>query len=120
MKYRLLTGSHGRWEKGQNVRYAAGDEIDLSNEEVESFGKRVEPVGGSPVATPAPDKTLRTLPAADKPLGLVDLGWAEAAEIVTTLETVEAVEAARKEEQAGKARKGVLDAVEARLAELEG
>lgn len=118
MKHKLLAGSHGRWENGQNVQYKAGDEIDLSPEEVESFGKRVEPVG---------EATFRTLPAkasdTQEPagsLGLADVNMPGAVALVEALDTVEALDAAEAEERAGKDRKGVYDAIEARRAELEG
>lgn len=111
MKYRLLTGSHGRWEDGKSVRYVAGDEIDLSPEEVESFGKRVEPVGGVAKAPPKPT------PEPTQPLGLADLNWSDAAEAVSKLDA-EALDAAEAEERAGKDRKRVHEAIEARRAEL--
>jgi hypothetical protein len=118
MRYTLLTGSHGRWEKGQNVQYKAGDEIDLSADEVKSFGKRVEPVAGA---------TFRTMPTkadptdAPKPagsLGLADVNMPDAVDKVAKLGTVEALDAAAAEELAGKDRKGVHEAIEERRAEL--
>jgi hypothetical protein len=50
MKYRLIRGSHGRHEPGEdgvrrNVRYQPGDEIELTAVEAKGFGDRVELAG---------------------------------------------------------------------------
>lgn len=127
MRYRLLTGQHGRWEDGQNVVYRKGAEIDLSPEEVESLGpRRVEKIAGAAKVEPpqvaaevAPAPETETTVAAG-PLGLDALHWAKAAAAVSGLATAEWLDAAEAEEKAGKDRKGVLEAIAARRAELEG
>lgn len=118
MMHRLLTGKYGRFEDKQHVIYRAGDpdrdKVDLSPAEVKALGKRVERIHATAPAH-------AEMPAAPKvkALGLDDMHWSQAAEAVRELKTVEAVQAAAAEERAGKDRKGVLDAAEARLAELE-
>lgn len=117
--YRVLKGKHGRWVDGKPVTYRPGDTMYLTEAQARRMtsatGSMVEPLWAAdePASAPKPSPKATSL-------GLADLHWAQAAKVVSELETVEAVEAAREEERAGKARNGVQDAVDARLAELEG
>ena len=114
MKYKLLSGQHGRFEKGQQVVYRKDDEIDLTKEEAEYLGARVEKVSGAAEApAPTPAKA-----AAAGSLGLADVNMPDAVDKVAKLDTAEALDAAEAEEKAGKDRKGVHEAIDDRRAEL--
>lgn len=115
--YRLLSGNHGRFEGGKPVQYHKGDRVELTDAEAEYLDGRVALAGDPPAPAPAPGPEPKLVPA---PLGLATLHWSKAAKLITELETAEAVQSAREEERTGKDRKGVLDAADARLAELEG
>jgi hypothetical protein len=116
--YKLLSGKHGRFEAGVPATYAKGDLIELTPEEAEGLGERVKLVGGT--SPPAPE--TRVVRALERPtsraLGLTELHWSKAAAVIGKLETAAEVDAAVAEEKAGKGRRGVLDAAEARLREI--
>lgn len=113
-KYKLLTGSHGRFEKGQQVVYRKGDVLDLTKEEANYLAARVEKLAEI-TETPAP--TPAKAPAAGS-LGLADVNMPDAVDKVSKLDTAEALDAAEAEEKSGKDRKGVHEAIDERRAEL--
>jgi hypothetical protein len=119
--YKLLSGKHGRFEAGVPRAYAKNDLIELTPEEAENLGERVKLIGEPAAAAPAeatevPPETVE--PAAPATLGLAELHWSKAAASIGKLGTAAEVEAAIAEEKAGKGRRGVLDAAEARLREI--
>jgi hypothetical protein len=107
---------------------AEGSIVEMSPEGAAALSDRFELVSGGAPPPPEPETVFRTMPAAPaappvtspagEPLG--DLHWAKAAAQVSSLDSVAALDAAEAEEKGGKARKGVLDAIEERRAELEG
>lgn len=145
-KYRLTVGSHSRYEKSGNVRYTAGDVLELSKDEAEgaSLEGRLEPVDSrgedgpmSPPAAPVdntgdaareaakgenetPSLTTNSRSTSSNPWsGLSELGGADAIETVSEIEDVENLDLAYEAEVGGKNRKTVLAAIEARRSKLE-
>lgn len=115
--YRLLTGSHGRFEDGTPVSYRAGQEIELNEAEAANLAGRVELIGPAPKV-----KASRPEPEPEAEIGdfdVSDMHWSKAAKLIGRLEEPGAVRKVRAAEEAGKARKGVLQAADERLAELE-
>lgn len=112
MKYRLLEGK--KYYLGGKL-LDAGSEVELTDAQFAGLSDRFEPVAGATASAPA-------APAADTAgvLGLDDLSWDKAAAKVSKLDTADALDGAETEEKAGKDRKGVHEAIEARRAELEG
>ena len=121
MNYKMLKGSHGRFEHGKAVRYATGDEIELSAAEAEALGDRVAPIGPASV-TEEPTNATPTEPTEGSTdfSHLADLPWSKAAKIIRELDNPDDVIAAGNAEDAGKKRKAVLAAATKRLEELGG
>lgn len=120
--YRVLKGKHGRWEAGKVKNYTPGDTMYLTEAEARRLtsatGSMVERIG---TGAPAQGSRQPEIPeTTTEPLGLAEMHWSKAAALIGELETVESVRAAKDEEAASKARKGVLQAADDRLSELEG
>lgn len=135
-KYRLTVGTHGRFEgakgEGGHHIYRKGDEIELDAAQAAALAGRVEPLGGdSAVASPAARATAaagkskaEAKAEAEKPEGN-GTDWEgtlgqNAPEIVALIPDLSADELRSliAAEEAGKGRKGVLAAAEARLNEI--
>lgn len=121
MKYKLLTGYHGRFEDGKRVRYAPGDVLDLTREERAKLGDRVVPhvafeedVAGAGTSF-ADDSEESASGGAGDWSELLALSAAEAIELIGTLDDGEKVLALLDTEEAGRARKTVIAAATERL-----
>lgn len=131
MKYKLLTGSHGRPEGDSRKRYFPGDVIELTREERKSLGDRVVPFvreegEDAPVPKPKEDvvQTEVAFPDEDDSddgsedwSGIVALVAADVVEIITSAER-EDVQAILDVELSHRGRKTVVAAAEDRLEEL--
>lgn len=135
-KYRLTVGTHGRFEgakgEGGHRIYRKGDEIELDDVQAAALVGRVQPLGGdSATASPAAKATAAAAKGkadakaeAEKPEAN-GTDWAEtlgqnAPEIVALIPDLSAddLRSLIAAEEAGKGRKGVLAAAEARLNEI--
>lgn len=132
MKYRLTIGSHGRFEgdrkSGGHAIYRKGDEIELDDVQAAALVGRIEPIGGaavssSPAAKATPKGKAEVKPEAQPEGNGTD--WAvtleqNAPEIIGLIADLSGDElvALVTAEEAGKNRKGVLAAAEARLNEI--
>lgn len=118
-RYKLLTGTHGRYEDGINVRYRRDEFIDLTDEEAKSLGGRVQlvsvgvSVGNGGVDSVVPDTVTDT----DYSY-LSGLSWQDAVKEVESLSNVEQVAAAIMAEESGRNRASVLNAGNRRMTEL--
>jgi hypothetical protein len=125
VRYKLLRGRYARYESGELVRYAPGDELELSEAEAQKLQYLVEPV------KPADE----SLPPAE-PESVVGWEWSGSAvpepleepaaeesrsdliKRIQAMNDLKEVRAARVAEIAGKSRKTVLAAADDRLEEL--
>jgi hypothetical protein len=120
--YRLKEGfKHTELKDGVRTPLKAGDTVELDAERAEALSDRFEPVdptqpsgvGAKPPGVPG-----------DRPPEWLDGTVPEATDRIAKLKTVEEVDAAiaaeSNERAGGKNRKGVLSALDARRAELEG
>lgn len=103
-QYRLISGSHGRWEEGKQVIYEKGDLIDLTPEEVSGLRKRVVKI--------------------ESPSELMDWSFVqsqtvpEVLEVVKGLDDIDSLSALLESEKSGANRIGVRKGVEERIKEL--
>jgi hypothetical protein len=107
-KYKLVRGSHGRWENGVFVLYKkGGDDILLTDAERKSLGGRVVPVGETST-TGETDWTFlseQTVPVV--------------MDYISTVDDINQLNSLKAAEVAGGNRKMVISAVESRVSKLE-
>jgi hypothetical protein len=120
-RYKLLKGSHGKREKnGRGVVYKPGDILELTEREAEILGGRVELLGAAPTSD-APE----LLPAETEAKGnglepILAQKWSAVAKHIRELDSSRSVRALRDVEAEDRKRPSVLEAADARLAELGG
>jgi hypothetical protein len=118
MRYKLVKGRHGRFEDGAFTKYAPGDVIDLTDDELSRLDPgRFEALGDPPVEAPS-DEAPPDQPKLGDWSHIADEPWARVAKTIRATDDIETLVAIQEAEEAGKARKGVLEAVSARLEEL--
>ena len=118
MIYKLKSGTHTRWENGNLVTYKSGDTLSLTDAQAESMGDRVERT----IAEVGDEGDKDKLPADDDTKWdyLAGLPWSTAAKALRDLEDINELSEAIEAERKGKNRTAVIEAGEARAAELTG
>ena len=134
MKYVLQGGGVvGRFEKGKSVRYKMGDLIELTKAEAAARGKNVRVASDIEInglgRGRTPQEHAEAVVAEEQEAReqashsfdhLSSLPWSKAKKEVVGLENALDLLAAREAESRGRGRDSVLNAITARLAELEG
>lgn len=114
-KYELLRGGYARFEGAvgarTNVRYKRGDNVELTDAQALALGDRVRLVVPAAKAVAVdPHEEWAKLLAKNAP---------DVQEFVGASDSLDDLKAIAAAEAAGKSRRGVLNAVEDRVAELE-
>lgn len=133
--YKILRGSHARFENGVAVRYAKNDVIDLTDKEAATFleGRIIEtdePVRRAadqpeaPAAPAAPEikeprfKKVAVADHTEAVAEALDGNVNQARKVIATAKNPAFLEALIATETAGKGRSGILTAAQERLEEL--
>lgn len=119
--YRLLSGSHARFEGVTNVRYARGEAMELSEEEAERLGERLEMVSDSVVGDYNIEESGEVGADSSDVRDISTMSWRDAVEYVkgiTSLSVLEKV-AATENGSPYKPRVSVTDALAAKRLSLE-
>lgn len=128
--YKILRGSHARFEDGVSVRYAKGDVINLTEKEAATFlegriQETDEPVRRAaehaeelPVADVKPPRFKKAVDHTEKVSASLDGNVNEARKAIAASKDPAFLEALITAETAGKGRSGILTAAQERLEEL--
>lgn len=108
--YRLKPNrKHYVWRNGAPVQLEEGEEVELTEAQAAAFADRFEAVDSESVDEPEDDDD-----------GVSSLNLTEVKDLVASTKSLNALTAIGDAEKAGKDRKGVYEAIEARVEELQG
>lgn len=137
-QYRLVRGKHSRVENGVRKTYSAGDKINLTDDEAKLFtAGRLDPEyshshGGVNVNVPGQYETepsdrdlegesdSEELESETDWSFIADENLSTVKDIIDRTKSVSDLQALADSERSGNNRKGVLDAVNARIKQLNG